>query len=457
MKRHFVVLGAGISGLALGWFLRERFGDDISLTILEKSPHEGGWIRSQYCQDFLFENGPRSCRTKGNGIATLQLIESLGLQADVIAASPSAQQRFLYIDNKLQKLPSGLFSFLKSPLMQGMLPGLYRDWRFGVKCDGDESVYHFISRRLGHDIAERLMDPLVSGIYAGNIRQLSMQACFPDIFNKVKSKGSILNSMWAGLFKKADPQKLSPFVRTAAKHPLFTLRQGMGMLTKSLAEVLKNCIMFNCSAKSLVFNHAKVEIDIGSGQTLYADHVFSAVPDHALRHLIDPLKVLVPVVPGASVAVVNMGWKEKVLNRQGFGYLVPSSEKEDVLGVVWDSEAFPQQNGSREETRLTVMLGGVNRPDIPLKQEDEIIELALKAISRHLGIKRCPDVIRVSIAIDAIPQYQVGHTGRVNELREKIDDEFGCRLHLAGSSWDGVSVNDCVANAKKMANFDFAL
>lgn len=450
MKSHYIILGAGISGLSLAWFLRQRFGDEISISILEKKAQPGGWIRSNRCQGFLFESGPRSCRSKGNGLVTLQLIESLGLQEEVIAASSAAQKRYLYIDQCLQQVPAGLFSFLKSPLTWGLIPALYKEWRSNQNYFEDESIYNFISRGLNNDIAEKFFDPITLGIYAGDIRQLSMQACFPDFYNQVHKHGSILRAIGAKLFQRKTKNFLSPFVKEMTKKPIFTLKNGMETLIKALAHQLRHALQFNCDVRSLSLKNGKIEVETDDGQVLSADHVFSALSSSAFAALI-PKVISVPYVPTASIAIVNMGWKENVLNRQGFGYLVPSKEKEDVLGVVWDSSAFPEQNNYAEETRLTVMLGGTHRPDIPLMQENEIVAYAKQAISKHLGIVKQPDALKVSIAANAIPQYPVGHVNRVEQFKMRVNSVFDGRLHFLGNSWYGVSVNDCIASGKEMA------
>lgn len=444
IKKRVIILGAGISGLALGWFFKQRFKEEIELTILEKESCCGGWVRTHNCSGFLFESGPRSCRTAGHGIATLQLIESLGLQDEVIAASPAAKKRFLYFDRKLQQLPTGLASFLTSPLTKGILPAIGREWYKQPQWHGDETIYEFISRRLGSTIAERLVDPMVTGIYAGDIRQLSMQACFPDIFHGIEQHGSMLGMLGSRIFQRRQINYLSPFVQAWSKHSIFTLRQGMGSLVNTLENKLKNDLRLNCEATSVDLTEEKIHVKLRDGSSLNADQLFCTLPAYALQELI---KVSVPKIEYTSVAVVNMGWGKKVLKHEGFGYLIPSQEQENVLGVVWDSSAFPQQNANTNETRLTVMLGGTHRPDITLRNEQEIRDTALNAVRQHLGIEELPKAILVSCAKNAIPQYKVGHKQKVKDFEHTIQQAFKGKLTILGNAWNGVSLNDCIAQA----------
>lgn len=450
MTFHNIIIGAGISGLALGWFLKQRFGDDQTLTILEASNRAGGWIRSHRDQGFLFEQGPRSCRSRGTGLDTLQLIEDLDLCEEVISASPAAKKRFIYWDGKLQAVPNSFFSFLFSPLMKGVLPALWKEWRIPPSRLEDESITDFITRRFNKRIASTLMDPLVSGIYAGDFSKLSFRSCFPEMHRMEQEQGSLLKGM---LWKKRIEEQVSPFVQAMRSTSIFSFADGMETLTTALHRKLEDTVRLSSSVQSLNTAHDAVEVTLHNGQVLKGDRIFLAIPSYAASQLLKTVDVDISEemnkISYASVAVVNMGWNQQVLKQGGFGYLVPSSQKQDVLGVVFDSSALAQQNGQENETRLTAMLGGMHRPEIAMSSDEEIKEKTYEALRRHLGITAQPDVVRVSIARQAIPQYEVGHEARLHQIERKLDQ----RISLLGSAWRGVSVNDCIAEAKKIASF----
>jgi oxygen-dependent protoporphyrinogen oxidase len=224
-KEHFVILGGGISGLALAWYLKKKYQETIHLTIIEKSSRAGGWIRSIQQQGFLFEEGPRSCRTKGAGIATLELIEELGLENEVIAASPHAKKRYLYTGKQLRCLPQGIISSLFSPLTRGILPALWKEWRKAPEKCEDESIYDFFARRFSPEIAEQFIDPMVAGIYAGDIRQLSLRSCFPQLHRWEQEYGSLTKGMF---FDRSRSKEIhSPFVQAMKSAPIFSFKNGM--------------------------------------------------------------------------------------------------------------------------------------------------------------------------------------------------------------------------------------
>ena len=172
------------------------------------------------------------------------------------------------------------------------------------------------------------------------------------------------------------------------------------------------------------------------------DEVVSALPACELAQLLEEgkLKRLLQKSASKSVISVSLGYRAAVLKEKGFGYLVPTKENQAVLGVIFDSAAFPTQNPLLEETRLTVMM---EHQDI---SDAEICTVALKAVAEHLQILRRPDICFVKRTLNAIPQYRVGHAAWLGEIERELT--FYPNLALIGSSYRGVSLSDCVANAR---------
>ncbi len=225
MSYHIAILGAGISGLATAWFLRHQFGPDIHLTLIEKNQQVGGWIQTCQIDNFLFEQGPRSCRTKGAGRETLALIESLSLQNQILTPHTDAQVRYIYQGKRLQRLPSRLWEIPFNPLTYNWLSAFWQDWRMSKSQQEDESIQSFFSRRLGKSWSENLIEPIVLGIYAGDYRKLSIRSCFPLFDQWEREHGSLLRGAWYH-----QPQTLpqSPFIKKTCSSPLFSFREGMG-------------------------------------------------------------------------------------------------------------------------------------------------------------------------------------------------------------------------------------
>jgi len=442
--KHIVILGAGISGLSLGWFLKRRFGQRISLKIFEKSDRPGGWIRTVRQIGFLFEQGPRSLRTAGAGIETLKLIEQLGIEEKIVTQDSLSSRRYLYTRGKLRGFGLGSLPF--SPLFWKSLPAFCKEFFVKPNDNGDESVYQFFHRRFNHFVAEHFADPLVLGIYAGDMHQLSLKSCFPLLYQLEKEKKSVI---WGLLGRKKKKVRFaSDFLNRMLSSKVFSFRDGMEVLPEILASRLGEAIHYSSEVTSLQCSFSNVLVKLNNTIPVEADHVISAVPAANLSSFFEnrhtELTNLLMGIPTVTVAVVCLGYYRKLLKKKGFGYLIPSKENADVLGVVWDSAVFPQHNQLPEETRITVMI----RCD---KGNKNFLGSAREAVLRHLQIDAEPDAVSVFVAQDAIPQYTVGHTLRVAKIDSILSRIFP-RLTLHGNSFYGVSVNDCIANSKKIAD-----
>lgn len=434
MPKKIVILGAGISGLSLAWFLSEKLGHQVDLQILEAANRTGGWIQTIYEKGFLFELGPRSCRTTGSGIETLKLVEALGLQDEVVVADATAHKRFLYVDQKLEVLPYNVASFFKSPLFLPICKAIFQDLIASKGKKTDESIYEFTKRRFGNRAAELFLDPMTSGIYAGDIHRLSVKSCYAILKECEDRARSVILGL---LFRsKKVREGDSPFIQKMVKHSLFSFREGMETLTKRLAERLKERIVLGQKIRSI-------------RELEGVDHIISTLPMTALANICEssPLSDLLKEGEATSVAVVNFGFKCNLLKDKGFGYLIPRSEGEIALGVVWDSCIFREQNRYPNETRLTVILGGAHMKNFHEHSPQHFIDLAKKTLAKHLQIDQEPDALHVKICKEAIPQYFVGHKERLNRIEAYLPKN----LKILGSSYYGVSVNDCIAQAARFS------
>jgi oxygen-dependent protoporphyrinogen oxidase len=438
IRKKIVVIGGGISGLTTAWALQQK--DPTALIFLvEKTARLGGWIYSQRVDNFLFEFGPRSCRSFGNGQATLKLVDMLGIKDQVVFGSEKANKKFLYLGGKLQEVPDGMKSLFLSPLFWKSTPALVREPFVPTSHVEDESIYDFVSRRFSPQVAETFFDPLISGIYAGNIRELSVKACFPFLKEWETKHGSVLKGMFA---KKDKPEK-----KGDAKQPsIFSFKNGLETLTQALAERFKGTVLSGCEVTKIENHDQALRVYVGD-KYIDADEVISTVPAQALGNILPHMKDLLSKQKKATVAVVSLGYKKKVLQKEGFGYLVPHKEQQRILGVVWDSSVFP---GDENETRLSVMMGGTHFPNLTSCRPEYFIQEAKEGLIKHMGIHDKPDAVQCSFAYDAIPQYFVGHHAWVKEIEQSVQ-VFSPRLSILGSSFYGVAVNDCIAGALKAA------
>lgn len=445
---HIAILGAGISGLATAWFLKQVLGPDLRLIIIEKNERAGGWIQTLQEDGFLFEQGPRSFRTKGAGEETLALIEALGLQNRVIAPHRDAKNRYVYQGQRLQRLPKSLWEIPFHPLTRNFLQVLGRDWRMPKRQEEDESIHSFFSRRLGMDWTENFVDPFVSGIYAGDCKRLSLKSCFPLFDQWEQQNGSLARGAWFHRPLKREP---NPFIQKMRAFPMVSLKEGMETLPSTLARELSDDLCLGRTVKSLQFDK-NIEIELDNGESIRAEQVISTLPTFSLGALLPAdslLRKTLEKLRYASLTVINIGFSQNVLPFKGFGYLVPSKWGLQVLGCVWDSSVFPQQNFGNQ-TRLTLMMGESRHPEVQHMSDSELMEQTLKILREHMNIQPQPQIMQIKKVRHGIPQFEVGYSLWKEEVQAIIQSQFP-HLILSGSGWTGVSLNDCIAHARQLS------
>lgn len=456
MKKRIVVLGAGISGLTCAWQLKKQFGDSIDLKVIEKQSRVGGWIKSEQNDGYFFEGGPRSCRP---AIHTLSLIEELGLQDEVIVANSRAQIRYLNYQGSLRQIPTNFFGFFLSPLTRTLPYTLFKEFFVEKGSEDDETIEQFFLRRLkGSAIVETLIDAMVTGIYAGDIKKLSMKACFPKIYQMEREQGSLIKGFWSR--SKKNVPEMSEFINKMTKTPLFSFKNGMETLPLALANQLQKSLLLGCEVIKFEFQGDKVMIYLSNQEQIEADYLISALPLHQLGHLLTPISeqfAFLSSFPCSSLVMVNVGFNGEVLPKQGFGYLTPSKENNPILGSVWDSSIFPEHNFGRNQTRLTMMLGGAHHPYVLDWTERQCQEVVLRELRDCLGIHFTPDKVAIKVTKVAIPQYEIGYQEKMKQFRESLKSFTSC-FSTIGNGFDGVSINECILNSSRIiADIDIKL
>jgi oxygen-dependent protoporphyrinogen oxidase len=435
-KPHVLIIGGGVSGLSTAYFLQEAAQDQVALTVLEQAPRLGGWIETLNEEGFLFEQGPRGCRPRDAGLETLALADRLGLREAIIPASADAQRRFLYLNGRLRGLPQSVKDVCTSPFVWPALLRMVAEPLYRPGKSEDESIASFASRRLGRYTAENFLDPMTLGIYGGDIHTLSMRSCYTRLWDMEQEHGSLLKALWQRRHRR--PAEVPEWMQPLQSAGLFSFRKGMQQLIDGLEKHLQPSSI-HCSTPVLSLQRDGVQWLAKTARRQFrADAVVCAVAPQLLARLID--LPLLGQQEALSLHTVNLAWRKRVSVPHGFGYLVPSKEGSQVLGMVWDSETFPQQNQG-EETRVTVMLRG-----------DCVDPLgsALEALNAHIGLSIPPDYVQTRLAQEAIPQYKVGHHRWLEALRHELTAQFP-GLSLVGNAYEGVGVNDCVVQAKSEA------
>ncbi|NXD73899.1 PPOX oxidase, partial [Eolophus roseicapillus] len=493
MAPTVAVVGGGISGLAACYHLT-RGPHPPKVLLLEAGARLGGWLQSTRAADgAVFEHGPRGIRPGGSaGTDTLHMVSELGLAGAVLPVPgdhPASRNRFLYVAGALHKLPSGLGALLRPvpPFSRALLWSGLRDLLAPAGTEPDESIHAFASRRFGREVADIAVDSLCRGVFAGDCRALSVRSCFPLLFQAERRRRSVLLGLALGSGERRGAESGLSRRARAERWSQWSLRGGMETLPEALAEFLRERgVELRCHQRLRSLRRhcdGRWELTLADG-TVKADHVVSALPAAALAEALPAeaaaLAQELRRIPAVSVAVVNLQYEGVALPpapAQGFGHLVPSSEDGSLLGIVYDSVAFPQHNGAAAASlRLTVMLGGAwfeqSFGDPAAAAPELLLHRAQAAVREQLGLEPAPtrSIVRVhqvgasthgwrgghggvswdSLSVPpqaCIPQYTLGHWQRTERIGRFLA-EHQLPLSLIGASYSGVSVNDCIASAK---------
>lgn len=446
---QIVVIGGGISGLACAFRLQQL---GAAVTLLEANELAGGLIASFEKDGFLFESGPQSFQATP---VLFDLIRKLAIENELLKADPRAP-RFVYLWNKLQKIPMSPQALLTSSMLG---PGSrlriaserFRRTRPPTK---EESVADFVRRKFGHEILEYLVSPFVSGVYAGDPEKLSLRAAFPTLDEWEREFGSVIRGAMKSRQAKGAP---------SGPPPLCSFRHGMGTIMRALAEKLGNNVQFSASVTSI----SRLEDKSAGGQrfeirlmqggretSMEARAIVLATPAYAAAHLVEQISTqLGKTLSGiayAPVAVVASGYHAHQLGAapEGFGFLVPRSEKLRTLGTVFNSSLFPGR-APEEKIAITSFVGGATDPEIVGQDADKIAAIVQEENARVLGITGPPVASAVWQHPKALPQYNLGHGHIVEAVRDAERELPG--LFFAGNYLEGPAIGKCIEEGFKTA------
>jgi oxygen-dependent protoporphyrinogen oxidase len=445
--RRIVIVGGGISGLTLA-FLISKKKQDIEITVLEADNRPGGKIWSEKTDGFLCERGPNGFLD--NKPKTLELCDSLGIEP--LRSNENSKKRFIFSNEKLNALPESPPAFIKSDILSwgGKLRLILE--LIAPKGPADETVANFIIRRLGREALEKLIDPMCSGIYAGDPYKMSIKSCFPRIKELEQEYGSLIKALLK-IRKQRKSQNKEEKVSAAPGGTLTSFYNGAQTITDALAQQLGDALKVGMTVHGISRNNGLYQIHT-SKDTVETDIVVLASPAYEsagmLKDFDAELSKILMDIPYPHVSVVCFGYeKGKVAHSlNGFGFLVPYKEKRKILGTLWDSSIFPNR-ASEGHALLRTMIGGAKFPEMADLDDNKIMDIVFDELKPILGLKD-PEMVRIYRWEKAIPQYLLGHIKKLEAIDDRLKSHPG--LYLTGNAYRGIGINDCVENSHKLAD-----
>ena len=442
MSVDVIVIGGGVSGLATAYDLKQR---GHGVVLLERQRQLGGSAVSERLDGFLMEHGPSTMNALVP--AANEFSQKLGLEGQRCDLGDGIRKRYLVSGGELSGIGMGALGFLTA--------GYLSPWaRLRILLEflvphgspgADESVMEFCTRRFGREFAERVMDPMVAGIYGGGrAAELSVAAIFPMLVALEEKYGSVT----LGIMHRRREGGKTPGSR------LFSWRDGIGALAGSLAQGLDDNIRTGVAVRRVSAAPGGFEVDLGRDGRMHARAVVIATQSHVAAQLIadvDPSGAdAAAQIQAPSLAVVFLGYRRQDVAHplDGLGFLTAEAENRNILGSQFNSTMFPDR-APVGHVAVSAYIGGVRAPRLARLPGAELIDLVGAEFGDLLGVSAAPVVAKVRHWPVGLPQYGAGHRTLVEHLSGCHDRQSG--LFLTGNYFAGPSVATCLSVAQKTA------
>jgi protoporphyrinogen/coproporphyrinogen III oxidase len=455
-QKKVIIIGGGITGLATAYYLQKEAKVKqlpIEVKLIEASGRLGGVIRTEKRDGFIIERGPDSIIARKK--SAMRLIEEVGLQDKII--SNTAGRSYIYARGRLHTMPEGSFMGIPTKVTPFALSGLFSPLG-KLRAAGDfilpkdepktdQSLGAFFRRRLGDEVVENLIDPLLSGIYAGDIDELSLMALFPN-FYEIEQKH---RSLVIGL-NKSMPKPPKTAKKPGSKKGMFiSLSTGLEELVHQVEKRLDEGSVLKGRAVKKVEKTGEVyKVHLESGELETADSVVIATDHFHAQHMLAEYPFMEPFknMPANSVANVAMAFPKSAIEKDidGTGFLVSRNSDFRITACTWTHKKWPGTSPD-DMALLRCYVGKPDDQEAVNLSDDEIIELVLRDLNKTMNITAKPEFTVVTRWSKAMPQYTVGHLERIAKVKSELEKELP-GICLAGGSFEGVGIPGCIDQAE---------
>ena len=452
---RIVVIGGGITGLAAAHRVHE-INPATKVTVLEASGRLGGTIQTEQREGFLLERGPDSFISEKP--EALALAKRLGLESRIIQTNESFRRSFIVRNGRLRAVPEGFQLLAPSrmwPFITSDIFSLAGKARMAAdlflprkSTNGDESLASFVRRRLGEEALARMAQPMVGGIYTADPETLSLRATLPRFLDMEQKHRSLILAM----LRQGRAQKTGT---SGARYSLFlSFERGMQVLTDALTGINVD-FMLNTRVQRLNFDQGWTVVT-DKGERLKADAVCLAVPSFIAASLVSDVDTRLAdklrAIKYASTATINFGYRRTAIKHplNGFGFVVPVVEKRSLIACTFSSVKFAGR-APNDHVLLRAFAGGALQPEIFALDEATMATRVEADLRELLDISEEPLFVEGAKWERSMPQYEVGHLDRVNEIEKLVAEHSG--LAVAGNSYRGAGIPDCIRSGEVAAEY----
>lgn len=473
---HVAIIGGGIAGLAAAYFLKDA---PVRVTVFEAATRVGGKLAVSDIAGLAVDEGAEAMlarRPEGTDLAA-----AVGLAAELV--SPGTTAAAVWTRGALRPLPAGQMMGVPGDMAalarSGVLSsgGLARAWLDlalpATKYDTDAAVATRVAARLGHEVVDRLVEPLLGGVYAGRCEDLSFEATLPGLAAAARKHRTLTAAARSLLSPPGSSKRRTRRAgdsRPAAEPVFTTLAGGLGTLPPAVAEASDAQVRCGATVRELRRTSAGWRLTVGSAadpEHVSADCVVLALPASPASRLLraDVPAAAIPLseIAYASMAIVTLVFQRGAFSRRpsGSGYLVPAVDGHAVKAVTFSTVKWPhllaRQNLSMPRTAdagtaceaVRCSIGRLGEEHVLQRADDDLVAVARRELAASVGVRGQPVASRVTRWGGALPQYSVGHVARVARIRAAVADQPG--LAVCGAAYDGLGVPACIASARQAA------
>ncbi|MDD9269880.1 protoporphyrinogen oxidase [Paenibacillus sp. GCM10023248] len=460
---HYMIIGGGITGLSAAYYLKKRLeseGKPFRLSVVEKSPSFGGKIRTLEKEGFVIEKGPDSFLARKRPI--IDLAYDLGIENELTGTNPKAKKTYIVRQGKLHRMPPGLVLGIPTQMTPFMKTGLISPMgKMRAALDlilpkremtADESLGHFLERRLGKEVLERIVEPLLAGIYAGDTFRLSLKSTFPQFRMMEQKNRSLILGMMAS---RKNVTEETAHLPAAVRHSVFvTFKKGLQTMVDRLVHALESAdLRTGTGVASVRKSGAQSEVIFEDGHSEIVDGVIVTSPTfQAARMLADlPAAKELERIDYISVANVIMAFDRQDIpfELDASGFLVPRTEGSTITACTLTSAKW-LHTAPEGKVLLRCYIGRSGEQEWPAWSDEQLIAKARHDLKQLLGLTAEPRFAEVTRLMHSMPQYPVGHLEKVAAFREELAAAMPNVL-VTGAGFHGVGLPDCIRQGKEAA------
>ncbi|WP_141433136.1 protoporphyrinogen oxidase [Bacillus sp. 03113] len=452
-KSKVVIIGGGITGLSTAYYLQKHARENqwpIEVTLVEASHRLGGKIQTIVKDGYVIEKGPDSFLARKQSAS--RLAKEVGM-SDHLVHNASGQS-FVLVNERLFPMPGGSIMGIPTQIAPFVTTGLFSAvGKLRAAADfilprsnavQDQSLGQFFRRRLGNEVVENLIEPLLSGIYAGDIDQLSLMSTFPQFYQVEQKYRSLILGM-----KQASNAAPNKEKKTEKKsNGLFlTFNTGLSSFVDAIESSLEaSSVLKGFRVEDIKKQETGYQVDLNGGESLFADSIVMAVPHQVTQSLFSKYELFdcLKDMPSTSVATVALAFDQKAIKKDinGTGFVVSRNSDYTITACTWTHKKWPHTTPDGK-VLLRCYIGRSGDQTVVDLSDDQIVKIVLEDLNRTMDISMDPEFVIISRWNDSMPQYTVGHKQRIEMIKARVKEELP-GIILAGSSYEGLGLPDCI-------------